>query len=135
MTIRYIYCIIDFALRERADVAQSVERILGKDEVTGSNPVISSINRLANASRFFDMHEMVRLGRHSKTNVFLTGTAVENALDAARSNGRGIPLPFDSIMLYFAASAKLVFQRKNLIFSHAMLQQIICHGRFQIDLL
>ena len=25
-----------------ADVAQSVERILGKDEVTGSNPVISS---------------------------------------------------------------------------------------------
>ena len=26
-----------------ADVAQSVERILGKDEVTGSNPVISSI--------------------------------------------------------------------------------------------
>ena len=27
-----------------ADVAQQVERILGKDEVTGSNPVISSIN-------------------------------------------------------------------------------------------
>ena len=26
-----------------ADVAQQVERILGKDEVTGSNPVISSI--------------------------------------------------------------------------------------------
>ena len=25
-----------------ADVAQQVERILGKDEVTGSNPVISS---------------------------------------------------------------------------------------------
>ena len=28
---------------KHADVAQSVERILGKDEVTGSNPVISSI--------------------------------------------------------------------------------------------
>ena len=27
----------------RADIAQQVERILGKDEVTGSNPVISSI--------------------------------------------------------------------------------------------
>ena len=27
-----------------ADVAQSVERILGKDKVTGSIPVISSIN-------------------------------------------------------------------------------------------
>ena len=27
-----------------ADVAQQVERILGKDEVTGSNPVISSRN-------------------------------------------------------------------------------------------
>ena len=25
-----------------ADMAQSVERVLGKDEVTGSNPVISS---------------------------------------------------------------------------------------------
>ena len=30
------------ALREHADVAQSVERILGKDEVTSSNLVISS---------------------------------------------------------------------------------------------
>ena len=29
---------------KHADVAQSVERILGKDEVTGSNPVISSRN-------------------------------------------------------------------------------------------
>ena len=29
---------------EDADVAQSVERILGKDEVTSSNLVISSIN-------------------------------------------------------------------------------------------
>ena len=28
--------------KEYADIAQSVERILGKDEVTGSNPVISS---------------------------------------------------------------------------------------------
>ena len=28
-----------------ADVAQQVERILGKDEVTGSNPVISSIEK------------------------------------------------------------------------------------------
>ena len=28
---------------KHADIAQSVERILGKDEVTGSNPVISSI--------------------------------------------------------------------------------------------
>ncbi len=27
----------------RADMAQLVERVLGKDEVTGSNPVISSI--------------------------------------------------------------------------------------------
>ena len=30
---------------ERADVAQQVERILGKDEVTSSNLVISSINQ------------------------------------------------------------------------------------------
>ncbi len=29
-------------LKKCADIAQSVERILGKDEVTGSNPVISS---------------------------------------------------------------------------------------------
>ena len=39
--------IIGNALRKRpawsADVAQQVERVLGKDEVTGSSPVISSI--------------------------------------------------------------------------------------------
>ncbi len=39
--------IIGNALRKRpawsADVAQQVERVLGKDEDTGSSPVISSI--------------------------------------------------------------------------------------------
>ena len=30
------------AYKAKADVAQSVERVLGKDEVTGSIPVISS---------------------------------------------------------------------------------------------
>ena len=30
--------------KQLADVAQQVERILGKDEVTGSNPVISSMD-------------------------------------------------------------------------------------------
>ena len=34
-----------FVRNERADVAQSVERILGKDEVAGSNPAISSIKQ------------------------------------------------------------------------------------------
>ena len=32
-----------FAAKFVADMAQLVERVLGKDEVTGSNPVISSI--------------------------------------------------------------------------------------------
>ena len=81
------------------------------------------------------MYEIAQLGRRSKINVFLSGTAVENALDATQSNGRGDPLPFDSIYVYFAVSAKLVFQRKNLIFSQAMLQQVIRHSRFQIDFL
>ena len=36
-------CIISLLPKKRrADVAQSVERILGKDEVAGSNPAISS---------------------------------------------------------------------------------------------
>ena len=48
-----MYNIIVARSKGNADVAQQVERILGKDEVTGSNPVISSINRLVNASRFF----------------------------------------------------------------------------------
>jgi hypothetical protein len=30
-------------LQQAAHVAQSVERILGKDEVTGSNPVVGSM--------------------------------------------------------------------------------------------
>ena len=34
-----------YELRERAHVAQVVERILGKDEVTGSNPVVSSMEK------------------------------------------------------------------------------------------
>ena len=38
-------------VERHADVAQSVERILGKDEVTGSNPVIS-LKGLAFASPF-----------------------------------------------------------------------------------
>ena len=50
---RDVYNIIVAHLMGNADVAQQVERILGKDEVTGSNPVISSMNRLVNASRFF----------------------------------------------------------------------------------
>ena len=37
----------------RADVAQSVERILGKDEVGGSNPPISSTHRKPQGFRFF----------------------------------------------------------------------------------
>ena len=34
-----------------ADVAQQVERVLGKDEVTGSSPVISSIKQKSHHSR------------------------------------------------------------------------------------
>ena len=37
---------------QRADVAQSVERILGKDEVTSSNLVISSSKTCRNAGFF-----------------------------------------------------------------------------------
>ena len=39
--------------KTHADVAQSVERILGKDEVTGSNPVISSIGLAGMQVLFF----------------------------------------------------------------------------------
>ncbi len=42
LTIKYRLCIITFAIKYCADIAQVVECILGKDEVTGSNPVISS---------------------------------------------------------------------------------------------
>ena len=38
--------------RHYADIAQSVECILGKDEVTGSNPVISSTEALENLEIF-----------------------------------------------------------------------------------
>ncbi len=39
------------AARQVADIAQQVERILGKDEVTSSNLVISSIGRLCEIAR------------------------------------------------------------------------------------
>ena len=45
---------IILAFKKRADVAQSVERILGKDEVTSSNLVISSKeNRFEKSGSFF----------------------------------------------------------------------------------
>ena len=37
----------DFCLKKYADMAQAVEHVLGKDEVTGSNPVISSRKKQA----------------------------------------------------------------------------------------
>ncbi len=40
---------------KRADIAQSVECILGKDEVTGSNPVISSKPLKLKVSRAFSL--------------------------------------------------------------------------------
>ena len=46
--IVYIRC----PMKQRADIAQQVERILGKDEVPGSNPGISS-RSLAEMQDFF----------------------------------------------------------------------------------
>ena len=43
-----------FLYRDRvAHVAQLVERILGKDEVTGSNPVVGSMGKIQTLSNFF----------------------------------------------------------------------------------
>ena len=42
LQIQRLCGMIILAFKKRADVAQSVERILGKDEVTSSNLVISS---------------------------------------------------------------------------------------------
>ncbi len=50
--------------RQRADIAQSVERILGKDEVAGSNPAISSMTPrdvVSMASGVFSMSKYVSL--------------------------------------------------------------------------
>ncbi len=48
--------------RENAHIAQSVERVLGKDEVTGSNPVMSSKCRLkgVKSRRYFRNALVVR---------------------------------------------------------------------------
>ena len=46
-----------------ADVAQSVERILGKDEVTGSNPVISSIEPVRNGWFFVILERKMKDNR------------------------------------------------------------------------
>ena len=44
-TCGMIYELFRINSEKYADIAQSVERILGKDEVTGSNPVISSMKK------------------------------------------------------------------------------------------
>ena len=48
---------------EDADVAQSVERILGKDEVTSSNLVISSTNLTRNREVFSYAYTKIHLLR------------------------------------------------------------------------
>ena len=58
-------------MKAHADIAQQVERILGKDEVPGSNPGISSI-RLAEMQVFFVvlgwfLKELVRFPSFSET--------------------------------------------------------------------
>ena len=52
LQIQRLCGMIILAFKKRADVAQSVERILGKDEVTSSNLVISSIRTCRNAGSF-----------------------------------------------------------------------------------
>ena len=52
MTFLYRWVIIA-KLYKNADIAQSVERILGKDEVPGSNPGISSKNPVHASGRDF----------------------------------------------------------------------------------
>ena len=48
-----------------AAIAQSVECILGKDEVTGSNPVSSSKKRTASSGSFFYVLKIFRKGAFS----------------------------------------------------------------------
>ncbi len=55
MTKTFLFYIIVKRLRDNAcaDMAQMVEHILGKDEVTGSIPVISSKNPCLNGKGYF----------------------------------------------------------------------------------
>ena len=50
-----------------ADVAQQVERILGKDEVTGSNPVISSMKPTCECKSVFCLHVDKQVHHASRT--------------------------------------------------------------------
>ena len=52
LTNLVLFYIINKRFERNADMAQMVEHILGKDEVTGSIPVISSIKTLDNSRVF-----------------------------------------------------------------------------------
>ena len=58
---------VEFGTHERADVAQLAERVLGKDEVTGSIPVIGSSRHsdVEVQRRFFKQSEYI----HGETEV------------------------------------------------------------------
>ena len=58
--------IISLLRLSNADVAQSVERILGKDEVTGSNPVISSEKKPSCRASFFRVPGKTEHGQQKK---------------------------------------------------------------------
>ena len=70
-----------------ADVAQSVERILGKDEVTGSNPVISSMSEsLINQrfSDFFNAHFLIAYAGEYLKNQYKNQYGIKKAGITAR---------------------------------------------------
>ena len=67
-----------------ADVAQQVERVLGKDEVTGSNPVISSSERRKSSKGFLLFFVIHPVGKGVKK-----GMAFEMYFEEA---GEGFPL-------------------------------------------
>ncbi len=69
---RIVYNTIVAQLTAHADVAQQVERILGKDEVTGSNPVISSMKPTCECKSVF-----VLFGRQ----IFNTKTRLKTNLE------------------------------------------------------
>ena len=82
---------------KHADVAQSVERILGKDEVTGSNPVISSRNQSEMAGFFVVLgrisQEWARHPAFLLTSMDETGGFCQRSVNPCWGKGLKTPAP------------------------------------------
>ena len=112
-----------FRAVKHADVAQSVERILGKDEVTGSNPVISSRNQSEMAGFFVVLGWVSQKRTHHPAFLLTSWTKPAVCVNPLSVRAREKRLKalcrrqLQAFLIRFQATGRAVFARSHLPFA------------------